>query len=65
MIYNFNELFFFAKFSHTLNYVPDLVVSDVHMPDMDGFRLLELIGLELDLPVIMMSANGETQNVLK
>lgn len=30
----------------------DIVLSDVHMPDMDGFKLLEHIGLEMDLPVI-------------
>ena len=30
----------------------DVVLSDVHMPDMDGFKLLEHIGLEMDLPVI-------------
>ncbi|KAI5072291.1 hypothetical protein GOP47_0012397 [Adiantum capillus-veneris] len=43
----------------------DVILSDVYMPDMDGFKLLELVGLEMDLPVIMMSANGETSAVMK
>ncbi|KAF7025888.1 hypothetical protein CFC21_038039 [Triticum aestivum] len=30
----------------------DLVITDVRMPDMDGFKLLELIRLEMNLPVI-------------
>ena len=33
----------------------DLVLSDVYMPDMDGFQLLELIGLEMEVPVISKS----------
>ncbi|XP_047330443.1 two-component response regulator ORR21-like isoform X2 [Impatiens glandulifera] len=43
----------------------DMVLSDVHMPDMDGFKLLELVGLEMDLPVIMMSADGRTNTVMR
>lgn len=30
----------------------DVVLSDVHMPDMDGYKLLEHVGIEMDLPVI-------------
>lgn len=43
----------------------DVVLSDVHMPDMDGFKLLEHVGLEMDLPVIMMSADGRTSAVMQ
>lgn len=43
----------------------DVVISDVHMPDMDGYKLLELVGLEMDLPVLMMSSNSETSAVMK
>ncbi|EXB90367.1 Two-component response regulator [Morus notabilis] len=43
----------------------DIVISDVHMPDMNGFKLLEHIGLEMDLPVIMMSADDGKDVVMK
>ncbi|CAL0304924.1 unnamed protein product [Lupinus luteus] len=40
----------------------DLVISDVNMPDIDGFKLLELVGLEMDLPVI---THSDTKLVMK
>ena len=30
----------------------DIVITDVIMLDMNGFELLEIIGLEMDVPVI-------------
>ncbi|MBA0702362.1 hypothetical protein Goari_022228, partial [Gossypium aridum] len=43
----------------------DLVITSVNMPDMDVFKLLELVGLEMDLPVIMLSTHGDTELVMK
>ncbi|MBC2899392.1 hypothetical protein CFC21_112230 [Triticum aestivum] len=43
----------------------DLVITDVRMPDMDGFKLLELIRLEMDLPVIMISVDCDKRVVMK
>ncbi|XP_039841898.1 two-component response regulator ORR25-like [Panicum virgatum] len=43
----------------------DVVISDVFMPGIDGFKLLELIGLEMDIPVIMLSANDEMETIMK
>ncbi|CAN1859037.1 Two-component response regulator ARR1 [Linum perenne] len=30
----------------------DIVISDVHMPEIDGFKILEVAAQEMDLPVV-------------
>ncbi|XP_069148971.1 two-component response regulator ARR2-like [Solanum lycopersicum] len=42
-----------------------LVIIDVHMPDMDGFELLKHIVLEMNLPVVMMSADDSRSVAMK
>ena len=39
--------------------LPDLVLLDVMMPDLDGFEVLKLIREISSLPVIMLTAKGE------
>ncbi|XP_078160949.1 two-component response regulator ORR21-like [Carex rostrata] len=43
----------------------DIVLTDVHMPDMDGFQLLELVGLEMDIPVVMLSEDARHETMVK
>lgn len=40
----------------------DIVISDVNMPDMDGFKLLEHVGLEMDLPVLSQFSTTNISN---
>lgn len=35
---------------------PDLIVLDLNLPKMSGFRLLELVRSESDLPVLILTA---------
>jgi two-component system KDP operon response regulator KdpE len=39
--------------------MPDLILLDVMMPDIDGFEVLQLIREVSDVPVIMLTAKGE------
>ncbi|KAF3682045.1 hypothetical protein FXO37_02560 [Capsicum annuum] len=43
----------------------DIVITDVVRDDIDGFKLLEAIGLEMDIPVIMTSANDERKTIVE
>ncbi|MBX9705369.1 MAG: response regulator, partial [Gammaproteobacteria bacterium] len=44
----------------------DLVVSDLHMPVMDGLKLLEALRAEnIDTPVIIVTAQGEISSAVQ
>ena len=40
-------------------YVPDLIILDITLPEMDGFQVLRTIRKEHETPVIMLTARGE------
>ncbi len=52
----------------TVHHLPDLIISDIMMPLMDGYQLLEKIkssDQHRHLPVIMLTARAELQDKLK
>lgn len=45
-------------YSKVLKFLPDLIVSDIWMPEMDGFELLKTLGTHADLkniPLIFLA----------
>lgn len=45
--------------------IPDLVLLDVMMPDLDGFEVLQMIRESHQVPVIMLTAKGEEDDKVK
>ncbi|KAG6492546.1 hypothetical protein ZIOFF_047509 [Zingiber officinale] len=43
----------------------DLIMTDFCMTDMDGFKLFELAGFNMHLPIIMLSADSRFEYVIK
>ena len=46
-------------------YQPDLVLLDIMMPDMDGWDVCKRLRDMSDVPVIFLTARGETRDVVK
>ncbi|NLE82902.1 MAG: response regulator transcription factor [Chloroflexi bacterium] len=45
--------------------LPDLILLDVMMPDMDGFTVLKMVREIGSIPVIMLTAKGEEDDKIK
>ena len=41
------------------SFMPDLIILDITLPEMDGFQVLRTIRKEHETPVIMLTARGE------
>jgi signal transduction histidine kinase/ligand-binding sensor domain-containing protein/AraC-like DNA-binding protein len=55
----------FAGINQVLRYLPDLIISDVMMPGLDGFQLCRLIKHDVrfsHIPVILLTARVNTQD---
>jgi DNA-binding response OmpR family regulator len=46
-------------------YQPDLVLLDIMMPDMDGWEVCKRLREMSDVPIIFLTARGETRDVVK
>jgi len=46
-------------------HMPDLILLDIMLPDLDGFEVLKMIRETSSVPVIMLTAKGEEEDRVK
>ncbi len=44
---------------------PDLILLDIAMPEMDGFRVLETLRMVTDIPIVMLTSAGQDPNRIR
>ncbi len=54
-----------ALYARVSTALPDLVLLDIMMPDLDGFEVLKMIREVSKIPVIMLTAKGEEDDKVK
>ncbi|OQY43219.1 MAG: DNA-binding response regulator [Anaerolineaceae bacterium 4572_78] len=50
---------------HVREYLPDLVIMDVMMPQLDGFETLEIIRKTSNVPVIMLTVRSDEDDIVR
>ena len=63
----------FSKGMRALKYLkeaqtPDLIILDIEMPEIDGYKMLEMIRKKdelKDVPVLFLTSNNEKEHVVK
>jgi YesN/AraC family two-component response regulator len=50
---------------HVQNNIPDLVITDLNMPVMDGYEMLKVIRKTQDIPIIIASGSDDFDLVQK
>ncbi len=54
-----------AALPHLLDTWPGIIISDIRMPNMDGFAFLAAVQeMDADLPVILITGHGDIQMAL-
>lgn len=48
---------------HWLHDLPDLIILDIELPKLDGFAVCQQIRSQADIPIIMLSAHRDEEDV--